>query len=167
MASILSVQTASGHLPPEGESHKVLSLADMREAIIYIRDKKFPFPTEAKKGNAGSFFKNPVLSKIEYEALQQRIFTDFGQIKVEQLAKIKFIEHDKIKIPAAYLIELCELKHLKSGGAAINPNQPLVIINSSGLATAGDVLSLANLVRETVQQKTGIGLVFEPELIGF
>jgi UDP-N-acetylenolpyruvoylglucosamine reductase len=65
------------------------------------------------------------------------------------------------------LIELCELKNLTSGGAAINQNQPLVIVNQSGQATARDVLSLANKVKEAVFSKTGIELSFEPEMVGF
>jgi UDP-N-acetylmuramate dehydrogenase len=157
----------SGHLPPGGENDKVLSLSEIRKAIIYIRDKKFPFPTEAKKGNAGSFFKNPILTADDYQDLQTKIVVGFGQASSDELGKKKFMDNGQIKIPAAFLIELCGLKDLQSGGAAINKNQPLVIINQSGHATAKDVLGLANKIRQAVREKTGVDLKFEPELVGF
>lgn len=143
------------------------SLEQIRQVVIEIRDKKFPFPTEAKKGNAGSFFKNPILDGQSYNSLRQMVSKNFGEPLAEKLDSKKFIEEDKIKIPAAFLIELCQLKDLKVGGAAVNQNQPLVIINESGSATSADVLNLANQVKQSVLDKTGVSLNFEPELIGF
>jgi UDP-N-acetylmuramate dehydrogenase len=143
------------------------SLAELREAVIEIRDKKFPFPTEAKKGNAGSFFKNPFLSKPDYDKLKQVILNNFTLEESKTLDSKRFTEGDRVKIPAAFLIDICGLKNLSSGGAAINENQPLVIVNQSGQATAEDVLSLANQVKLDVLNKTEIELIFEPELIGF
>jgi UDP-N-acetylmuramate dehydrogenase len=156
------------------------SLQEIRDSVIEIRDKKFPFPTEAKKGNAGSFFKNPVLSERDYNELKELVRDNFGTEKAQELDAKKFnesIDTDnsrivlsrdiKIKVPAAFLIDLCGLKDLTSGGAGINANQPLVIINQNGQAAAQDVLSLANKVKAAVLAKTGIELKFEPELIGF
>lgn len=143
------------------------SLNEIRDAVIVIRDKKFPFPTRAKKGNAGSFFKNPLLVNSKYDELSRNIKKTFGDAKAGELEKKKFEDQGQIKVPAAFLIELCGLKNLENGGAAINQNQPLVIINKSGMATAADVLALANRVKSEVLAKTGIELVFEPELIGF
>ena len=156
------------------------SLADIRKAVIEIRDKKFPFPTQAKKGNAGSFFKNPVLDAKAFEKLKQTIDLNFGSQQSAELEKKKFFSSPhlplgegrgegskEIKIPAAFLMELCGLKDLKSGGAAINRNQPLVIVNETGAATALDVLNLANQVKQAVLLRLGITLQFEPELIGF
>ncbi len=153
--------------PPGGEKNNVLSLAKVRQAIIYIRDKKFPFPTEAKKGNAGSFFKNSFLNMGQYELLENTIVTNFGEEKLEDLRTKTFVDLPNFKVPAAFLIELCGLKDLENGGAAINHNQPLVIINKTGQATAKEVLSLASLVRQTVKEKIGISLNLEPELVGF
>jgi UDP-N-acetylmuramate dehydrogenase len=143
------------------------SLNEIRQTVIEIRDKKYPFPVEAINGNAGSFFKNPVLSSNNYQALASRILAGFGRKTVDDLEKKKFTHNSQIKIPAAFLIELCGLKNLRSGGAVINQNQTLVIINESGQATAKDVLSLANNVKQAVFSKMGIELNFEPELIGF
>ncbi len=142
-------------------------LDKIREAVIEIRDKKFPFPTEAKKGNAGSFFKNPILNNEEYDLLEHNVAINFEKEGLEKLKAKVFKDGNSLKVPAAFLIDLCNLKNLQSGGAAINPNQPLVIINQSGTATAQDVLNLAKEVRQSVFNKTGIGLKFEPELIGF
>jgi len=143
------------------------SLEEIRQAVIAIRDQKFPFPTEAKKGNAGSFFKNAVLNPSEFIKLREKIQNTFGDIKARELEKKKFPDGQNIKVPAAFLIELCGLKDLENGGAAINQNQPLVIINKTGTATAADVLGLANRIKQIVLEKTGIELVFEPELVGF
>ena len=163
---------------PGGEGTKIPSLAEIRSAVIEIRDQKFPFPTEAKKGNAGSFFKNPVLSKSGYEKLRQAIVKNFGNDKASELDKKKFSDstnltavkcvlNGSVKVPAAFLIDLSGLKNLSNGGAAINQNQPLVIINQSGTATSAEVLGLASQVKNAVLSKTGISLNFEPELIGF
>lgn len=144
-----------------------VSLEEMRQAVIKIRDIKFTFPTEAKQGNAGSFFKNPILSRTEFNMLKARLQSGPSQEIADELEKKKFTDNNQLKIPAAFLIDICGLKDLQSGGAAINHNQPLVIINKTGRATAQDVLNLANRVKLEVLNKTGIELQFEPELIGF
>lgn len=148
---------------PEGGGQ----LNEIRQAVVKIRDIKFPFPTEAKKGNAGSFFKNPILAQSEFNELKARLQSGFNKEVADVLEKKKFTDNAQLKIPAAFLIDICGLKDLEKGGAAINHNQPLVIINKTGAATAKDVLDLANRVKSAVQNKTGIELQFEPELIGF
>lgn len=160
-------------------SHQNPAIDEIRRAVVEIRDKKYPFPTEAKKGNAGSFFKNPVLDEIDFKNLKVRIASIFGEERAGILESKVFRSpfsspsggegegRGEIKIPAAFLMELCGLKDLKEGGAKINYNQPLVIINETGTAAAKDVLNLAQKVMNTVYEKTGIRLQTEPELIGF
>ena len=144
------------------------TLSEVRAAVIEIRNKKFPFPTKAENGNAGSFFKNPILDESNYTALLKTVANKFGQEVANLLNAKKFSgENQEIKIPAAYLMEICGLKGLSFGGAAINENQPLVIINQSGTATAADVIGLANVVKAKILEMTGVELKFEPELIGF
>lgn len=143
------------------------SILQIRQAVIEIRNKKFPFPIKAKNGNAGSFFKNPILSPEVYTQLKSTFVNSFGSHAVEKLDTEKFEELNQIKVPAAFLIELCGLKDLELGGAAINNNQPLVIINKTGKATAIEVLGLAEKIKGVVLEKTGLSLQFEPELIGF
>jgi UDP-N-acetylmuramate dehydrogenase len=107
------------------------------------------------------------LGADDYQKLKDRVMSEFGKESSNNLEKKKFTDNGQIKVPAAFLIELCGLKDLQSGEAAINQNQPLVIINRTGTATAKGVLSLADKVRQAVLAKTGIELKFEPELIGF
>ncbi len=143
------------------------SLNEIRRAVIEIRNKKYPFPTEAKLGNAGSFFKNPVMSKEELTKFKTIIFSKYGEVVAEKLDSKIFTEGEKIKIPAAFLMEISGLKDLQVGGAKINRNQPLVIVNETGKATAQDVMQLANKVIQTVYENFGIILKIEPELVGF
>ena len=143
------------------------SLSNIRQAVIEIRDKKYPFPTNAKNGNAGSFFKNVLLALEEFKALKSHIGAVFGTESAEILEKRVFAEPPKVKVPSAYLLELCGLKDVAVGGAKINHNQPLVVVNETGTATAEDVLSLAKKVISEVYAKIGAKLKIEPELVGF
>ncbi len=143
-------------------------LAEMRDAIIHIRDAKFPYPREERGGNAGSFFKNPVLSAAAFAELEQRVRKSFGPEAAGRLAVLarKGAEGDGVKIPAAFLIDVCGLKGASVGGAVVNQTQPLVLLNQGG-ATAEQVLLLASAIRRTVFLRTGVPLSLEPELVGF
>ena len=144
------------------------SLAEIRQAIITIRDGKFPFPREERGGNAGSFFKNLSLVGREYAALRantERNFSPRELVRLEEIRK-RFPLSDQIKIPTAFLIEICGLKGYRIGGAQVNEHQPLVLLNQ-GDATAQDVIALAKHVRRTVYARTGIAISIEPELVGF
>lgn len=144
------------------------SLSEIRQAIISIRDRKFPFPREERGGNAGSFFKNLSLAEAEYEVLQENVARNFAHDAVVRLEAIRhrFPSADRIKIPTAFLIEICGLKGHRIGGAQVNENQPLVLLNQGG-ATAQDVMALAKHVRKTVRARTGMTIAVEPELVGF
>jgi len=144
------------------------SLGEIRQAIISIRDRKFPFPREEQGGNAGSFFKNLSLLETEYVALRDMIRRNFSPHELGRLEELRnrFPSADRIKIPTAFLIEICGLKGQRIGGAQVNETQPLVLLNMGG-ATAQDVLTLARHVRRTVYQRTGVTIAIEPELVGF
>jgi UDP-N-acetylmuramate dehydrogenase len=144
------------------------SLQQIREAIIAIRDSKFPFPREAAGGNAGSFFKNVVLTPPESAALEAKFSQNFPQETLEMLrARVQRAPGGAaMKIPAAFLISICGLKGLEIGGAKVNERQPLVLLNT-GTATSHDVLSLAQHLRRTVWKRTGVILEPEPEIVGF
>jgi UDP-N-acetylmuramate dehydrogenase len=142
--------------------------AEIRNAIITIRDRKFPYPRAERGGNAGSFFKNPTLTPSEYERLANRIAKRFGPGALSRLQDLgrHSRPEEAVKIPGAFLIEICQLKGMESGRAQLNPAQPLVILNQGG-ATAADVMRLAQQVRRTVYRETGARLDLEPELVGF
>jgi UDP-N-acetylmuramate dehydrogenase len=143
------------------------SIQEVRNAVIEIRDKKFPFPVGAVNGNAGSFFKNPIVSEQEYERIREKVQENFGQGAVRKMEGKAHKDNLNFKIPAAFLVDICGLKNTQIAGAAINENQPLVIINKTGTAKAQDVLSLSNKIKDTVFGKTGVSLREEPELVGF
>jgi UDP-N-acetylmuramate dehydrogenase len=142
------------------------TLTEIRNEVIEIRNRKFPFPKEAKNGNAGSFFKNTTTTEIGYGEMRNKVVQSFGEEIATKMDDKIFRGKDEIKIPSAFLIDICGLKNTEVGGAAINENQPLVIINQSGMATAADVVNLATKIKDTVFEKTGVVLVQEPELIG-
>jgi UDP-N-acetylmuramate dehydrogenase len=144
------------------------SLTEIRQAIITIRDRKFPFPREERGGNAGSFFKNLLLGEAEYAALHEMLGRNFAPKDLTRLEEMRnrFPTRDRIKIPTAFLIEICGLKGQRVGGAQVNETQPLVLLNQGG-ATAQDVIALAQHVRTTVRARTGMTIAIEPELVGF
>lgn len=143
------------------------SLEEIREAIKNIRDKKFPFPAESIEGNAGSFFKNSLLTEDQYANLERQFESNLP----EHLDRLRTIrarsEGTEIKIPSAFILEACGLKGFRRGNVLLNPTQPVVVMNETGEATAAEVLSVVKEVREIVQDKTGLHLYTEPELIGF
>jgi UDP-N-acetylmuramate dehydrogenase len=148
--------------------HAHPSLNEIRQAIIEIRDGKFPFPAESIEGNAGSFFKNPLLTEHEFLALEKM----FEQNTPNALDKLRSIRNrfplaDGVKIHGAFILEACELKGFAFGQAMLNPAQPVVVLNKTGNARALDVLSLVREVRRIVRERTGLHLITEPELIGF
>jgi UDP-N-acetylmuramate dehydrogenase len=149
-------------------SIKQPSLAEIRHAIISIRDRKFPFPREEKGGNAGSFFKNLPLLENEYQALREKFRHNFPPQDLARLEELRnrFPSADKIMVPTAFLISICGLKGHRIGGAQVNETQPLVLLNQGG-ATAEDVIALARHVRKTVWTRTGVAIAIEPELVGF
>lgn len=162
----LTYRDVKAHFEAEGDRQP--SQLEIRQAIIAIRDRKFPYPLEERGGNAGSFFKNPTLTLDEYDVFRARLQKRFGAAAQTQLADlVSRPDGDRsFKLPAAFLIDLCGLKGLKVGGAQVNFSQPLIILNLGG-ATADDVLCLAGHVRRTVYRETGVRLALEPELVGF
>lgn len=129
----------------------------VREAVLAIRDTKLPNPAEI--GSAGSFFRNPVLNDEAYKRFLSRL-ADLG------LTPPRIFEtQGTYKLSAAWLIEQAGLKGRQIGGAAVYERQPLVLVNATGTATAGDIQALAQLVIDTVRERFGIELVPECEII--
>ena len=128
------------------------TIRDVSNAVIKIRQQKLPNPRELP--NAGSFFKNPVISQADFEQLQQQHPTapHYAQPNQHQ------------KIPAAWLIDQCQLKGFKRNGAGISPNHALVIVNYS--SNDGAVIQqLATYIQQQVQTKFNIKLETEVNII--
>lgn len=128
------------------------SIRDVSEAIINIRQSKLPDPE--KVGNAGSFFKNPVISREKYQPLKTK-YPDIPSY--DQPGDLK-------KIPAAWLIDQCNLKGTIHKGAAVHTKQPLVLINHDH-ATGRDIVELSHIIQKKVKQKFGITLETEVSII--
>ncbi len=126
---------------------------DLREAIISIREKKLPDP-EAY-GNAGSFYKNPIVDKTIFKSIRE----DFPHIP-------SYLEaENKVKIPAAWLIEQAGWKGKRVGNVGTWPTQPLVIVNYGG-ATGLEILDFSEQLRVAVDKKFGIWLEREVNVVG-
>ncbi len=123
--------------------------SDLREVIISIRRQKLPDPAEV--GNAGSFFKNPVVERSLFQELQ----AGYSYMPFFHAGS------DKIKIPAAWLIEKAGWKGKRIGNVGTWPGQPLVIVNYGG-AGGQEILDFSEKIRTDVEQKFGITL--EPEV---
>lgn len=145
------------------------TIAQIREAIISIRDKKFPFPREAINGSAGSFFKAHTILEQDYARLIQKVAESFGAYASEKLIAIKdrLVVPQGVKVPYGYLIELCGLKGKQFGSVAVCNTHAGVLLNATGNATAVEVLETFRAVRMQVFEKTGVTLQNEPELVGF
>jgi UDP-N-acetylmuramate dehydrogenase len=114
------------------------SLQNIRDAVCLIRNSKLPDPKIL--GNAGSFFKNPVITDIEFKRLQN-IYPDIPF----------FLVTDKtIKVPAGWLIEKSGWKGRSLGSAAVHDKQALVLVNLGG-ATGNDVKRLADNIISDVK----------------
>ncbi len=125
-----------------------VNLGDVRKAIIDIRREKLPDPE--KFGNAGSFFKNPVVSRAKAEELF---------IKYPGIPHYPF--GDKIKLAAAWLIDQAGWKGYRQGNVGVHENQALVLVNY-GKATGREILHLADKIKTSVSGKFNIRL--EPEV---
>lgn len=124
------------------------------DAVCAVRSSKLPDP--AKLGNAGSFFKNPVISSEHYQQLLEKFpaMPSFSMVSTDK-------EQGQVKVPAAWLIDNAGLKGEQLGGAAVHDKQALVIVNR-GEASANDIVALATRVMERVELLYKIHL--EPEV---
>ena len=131
-----------GHLTPQA----------VRDAIVRIRRQKLPDPEEL--GSAGSFFKNPVVSR-----------EDFARISPDGSAPHFDLPDGSVKVPAAWMIDQCGFKGAVEGGAAVYEKQPLVIVNASGAASPQEVLALEQRIINGVRERFGVTLHPEVEHI--
>lgn len=124
----------------------------LRDTIIDIRQAKLPDPTEL--GNAGSFFKNPLISSEQFQQLLQS----------HPLMPHYPAGPSQVKIPAAWLIEQCGWKGRNMGKAGVYHKQALVLVNLGG-ATGNDILQLCRQIQADVQQQFGIALNPEVNIV--
>jgi UDP-N-acetylmuramate dehydrogenase len=128
------------------------NIVNVRDAVCSIRRRKLPDPAEI--GNAGSFFKNPLITGDLLQSLQA------------QFPAIPFFPQpdETAKVPAAWLIEQCGWKGYRDGDAGVHVTQPLVLVNY-GNATGLQILDLANRIIDSVLQKYSIRLETEVNVL--
>ena len=132
--------------------HNTLSLKAISDAVIKIRQSKLPDP--AVVGNAGSFFKNPEVDKPDFERLKDQ-FSDIPGYPVGG---------NKVKVPAAWLIEQSGWKGKTFGKIGVHKNQPLVLVNYGG-GNGKAIRNLALDIQDAISKKFGITLTPEVNIV--
>jgi UDP-N-acetylmuramate dehydrogenase len=120
--------------------------------VVAIRRRKLPDP--ALIGNAGSFFKNPVVPRATRDRLREK----FPSLVSYELGGAR------CKLAAGWLIDACGLKGYTRGRAAVYERQALVLVNRGG-ATGKEILDLAREVQDRVRQKFDVALEPEPVIV--
>ena len=143
-----------GAIKTELESLNIInpSIKDISEAVIKIRKSKLPDPKEI--GNSGSFFKNPVLNKIQFTELQKTF------PKVPHYV----VSDSQIKVPAGWLIETAGFKGKRFNNYGVHNKQALVLVNY-GNADGKDIYKLAQLIQITVKRIFNIKIETEVNII--
>ena len=129
----------------------------IRDTIIDIRRQKLPDPEEI--GSAGSFFCNPVIEREHFERIVALAKEENGP----EYEVPHYDVGDRVKVPAAWMIDQCGFKGMKLGGAQVYPKQPLVIVNANGSATPEEIIALEQRVIDTIRAKYDIELHPEVE----
>lgn len=139
----------------EREIKKFVVVEPSAEYVMFtvsrLRRQKLPDPEE--KGNAGSFFKNPIIEQDQFSKLQQSC-PDIPNWKLDT----------GIKISAAWLIEQCGWKGKSKSDAGVSEKHALILVNH-GNATGGEIIKLADEIRNSVDEKFGIRLENEVNII--
>lgn len=170
---ILRVDMRLGGLPPAISHADVrLELARMgcaggdasaiavAEAVIRARRRKLPTPR--LHGNVGSFFKNPVLTARQLDALRGRLAIDAFPMPA---ANDQDAGQRTYKIPAARLLDAAGWKGARRGAMQVWPRQPLVLVNRGG-ARGDDALALAAEIRDDLHARYDVALELEPQVVG-
>lgn len=128
------------------------TIRDVSNAVISIRQSKLPDPTVI--GNAGSFFKNPVIEKSVFENIK----AEYPEIPGYEISS------HETKVPAGWLIEQCGWKGKRFGDVGVHKNQALVLVNY-GNADGEEVKKLAYKIRASVTEHFGVELTPEVNII--
>lgn len=126
------------------------TLKNIREAISAIRRSKLP--DTAVLGNAGSFFKNPVVER----AVAEQLLAEHPE-----MPHYPTPDPERVKLAAGWLIDRAGLKGVRKGAVGVHDRQALVLVNHGG-ATGGEVIAFAHRVIASVRERFGIEI--EPEV---
>jgi UDP-N-acetylmuramate dehydrogenase len=154
LSKVPVLKTEYGAIREKLKTYNKSTVNAVREVVIGIRSEKLPDP--ARIGNAGSFFKNPVLNEEEFHSFID-IHPDAPNFRAEK--------EGLYKISAAWLIERCGWKGRRIGDAGVYPLQPLVLVNY-GNSTGKEIYDLSEKIRADIFKTFGIQLETEVNLVG-
>ena len=148
------INTSYGDITKELKKNNVQTptLKDVSDAVITIRQSKLPDPKVL--GNSGSFFKNPIIPKSDFDKISIN-FPDMPHYVVSET---------QVKVPAGWLIEQAGFKGKRFGDAGIHKNQALVLVNY-GNATGQEILDVSKDIQKTIFEKFGIAIEAEVNVI--
>lgn len=127
------------------------TIQDVGKIVEIIRLEKLPLPRII--GNAGSFFKNPIVSQAEFERLKNK-YPDI----------VYFQDEKGVKLSAGWLIEQAGWKGKRQGDAGVYEKQALILVNH-GNATGQEIWDLAQAILKSVKEKYGIELECEANIL--
>ncbi len=145
-------KTHYGNLNEELANFDAINLESIRQSVINIRTNKLPNPKEI--GNAGSFFKNPIVTTEKATELKNK----YPDVPVYPIS-----DNEK-KLAAGWLIEKCGWKGTKTGNAGVHNKQALVLVNY-GNAKGIEIINLSEKIKESVFEKFGVKLETEVNIL--
>jgi UDP-N-acetylmuramate dehydrogenase len=153
LSTLLHLNISYGAIADELEKRDIVkpTIKDVSTVVSAIRVSKLPDPSTI--GNAGSFFKNPVITISEFESIHQK----FPNM-------VHFIVKDGIKLAAGWLIEQCGFKGKTIGNTGTWKNQALVLVNHGG-ASGAEVYSLSEQIILSVKEKFDVKLEREVNIV--
>jgi UDP-N-acetylmuramate dehydrogenase len=148
------LNTSYGAIENELDSKEIKNptLKDISDAVIKIRKSKLPDPNEI--GNSGSFFKNPVITRIKFLELQNK-YPNIPSYKISET---------EVKVPAGWLIEQSGFKGKRFGEYGVHEKQALVLVNY-GNATGKEIYQLAEKIQKKIKNIFSINLEIEVNII--
>ncbi|MDR1130328.1 MAG: UDP-N-acetylmuramate dehydrogenase [Prevotellaceae bacterium] len=146
-----------GNLKSELQKYSEVNLHNIRKSLVSIRADKLPDP--GVLGNAGSFFKNPVVEQRE----AKRLLELFPSMPVYP-ADYSDISTGKVKLSAGWLIESCSLKGYRENSIGVHHKQALVLVNYGG-GTAAELIRFSQMVQNKVHEKFGVKIETEVNII--
>lgn len=152
LSKVHKLITNYGSIAEELEKFGQQSISAVRQAVISIREAKLPNPKEI--GNAGSFFKNPVVSSEIFNEIKNR----FPQVPSYPA------DNTTVKLPAGWLIETCGWKGKRIGNVGVHAKQALVLVNFGG-SKGSEIVELAQKIQQSVKTEFGIELEMEVNLV--
>jgi len=133
------------------EKIEINSAEELRQIILNIRENRLINPEQ--EPNVGSFFKNPVVSKIQMENL----LADYPDLK------FYFVKEDQYKISAAWLIEKIKMKGYQGKDCGVSKKHSLVLVNFS--KKSENLINLSKKIKDVIRKKFNIELEYEPTFI--